>query len=411
MQKVFYILFTLSIFHQFVNSQWIQQNGGTTVTLFDIEFVNENTGWITGTASKILKTTNGGINWTTQIPPIPLTRDLNSIQMFDANTGYIGGWTNTFLKTTNGGENWLQLPGPSPSYGSLNAINFIDVNTGWACAFLGIIWKTTNGGLNWDSLYTGSGGPLRDIQFINSQTGWVVGDVGYMRKTTNGGTNWFFQFFGTTADYWRNSLHFINNNTGFVVGYDNTVFKTTDAGNLWDTVSQTSGICLHFANALTGWSAGNDGDMYKTTNGGQNFYQQSIPVTGGFFTDIEFVNDTLGWSVDVYVIMKTTNGGGTFVGIDPTNNTLPSGFILKQNYPNPFNPSTDIKFELPKDNFVTIRIYNAIGEEVAVLVNNEWKVTGSYSVKFDGSNLTSGIYFYSIVAGTFRDTKKMVLIK
>lgn len=90
---------------------------------------------------------------------------------------------------------------------------------------------------------------------------------------------------------------------------------------------------------------------------------------------------------------------------------LPREFALLQNYPNPFNPSTDIKFELPNDNFITIRIYNAIGEEVALLVNNEWKTTGRYNVKFDGSHLASGIYFYSITAGPFKDTKKMVLIK
>jgi hypothetical protein len=90
---------------------------------------------------------------------------------------------------------------------------------------------------------------------------------------------------------------------------------------------------------------------------------------------------------------------------------VPLTFSLFQNYPNPFNPTTDIKFELPKDNFVTVKVYNAIGEEVAVLINNEWKTTGRYSVKFDGSNLASGIYFYSIHAGNFKDTKKMVLIK
>ena len=64
------------------------------------------------------------------------------------------------------------------------------------------IRRTTDGGSNWDSLSTGSGGPLRDIQFLNSQTGWVVGDGGYIRKSTDGGNNWFFQFFGTTADFW-----------------------------------------------------------------------------------------------------------------------------------------------------------------------------------------------------------------
>ena len=96
---------------------------------------------------------------------------------------------------------------------------------------------------------------------------------------------------------------------------------------------------------------------------------------------------------------------------------VPEEFSIS-NYPNPFNPSTQIKFALPQNSFVTLKVYNAIGEEVARLVNNEYKEPGSYSVTFDGSNFGSGIYFYSIEvrqAGSatvqFKETKKMVLIK
>ncbi len=89
----------------------------------------------------------------------------------------------------------------------------------------------------------------------------------------------------------------------------------------------------------------------------------------------------------------------------------PSVFELSQNYPNPFNPVTQIKFALPQNSFVTVKVFNALGEEVARLVNNEFKSAGSYSVTFDGANFSSGIYFYSIEAGQFKETKKMVLIK
>lgn len=93
------------------------------------------------------------------------------------------------------------------------------------------------------------------------------------------------------------------------------------------------------------------------------------------------------------------------------NNEAPVSFKLAQNYPNPFNPSTEIKFDLPQNSFVTLRVYNAVGQVVAELVNNEYKNAGSYAVSFDGSKLASGIYFYSIEAGVYKDVKKMVLIK
>lgn len=107
----------------------------------------------------------------------------------------------------------------------------------------------------------------------------------------------------------------------------------------------------------------------------------------------------------------STQGWYQTSGDRPGNNESPLEFALKQNFPNPFNPSTQIKFDLPQNTFVTVKVYNTIGEEVAKLVNNEFKSAGSYSVTFDGSNFGSGIYFYSIEAGQYKETKKMVLIK
>lgn len=109
----------------------------------------------------------------------------------------------------------------------------------------------------------------------------------------------------------------------------------------------------------------------------------------------------------------STNGGTELSGDNPIGNinSAPTEFSLLQNYPNPFNPSTEIKFELPQNSNVTLKIYNSIGEEVAVLVANEFRSAGRYSIKFDGSNFASGIYFYKITAGSYIDTKKMVLIK
>ncbi len=91
------------------------------------------------------------------------------------------------------------------------------------------------------------------------------------------------------------------------------------------------------------------------------------------------------------------------------NNNLPKAFKLLQNYPNPFNPVTNIKYEIPKDAFVTLKVYDLLGKEVFSI--NEFKKAGSYEVRFDGANFASGMYFYQITSGNFTDTKKMVLLK
>lgn len=92
-----------------------------------------------------------------------------------------------------------------------------------------------------------------------------------------------------------------------------------------------------------------------------------------------------------------------------TISNVPKTYKLYQNYPNPFNPTTTIKYEIPKDAEVTINIYDLLGREVFSI--NEYKKAGSYEVKFDGSNLASGMYFYTLEVNGYKDTKKMVLLK
>jgi hypothetical protein len=81
-----------------------------------------------------------------------------------------------------------------------------------------------------------------------------------------------------------------------------------------------------------------------------------------------------------------------------------------QNYPNPFNPSTTIKYNIAKSSYVTLKVYNILGSEVASLVNRNLKA-GEYQLQFNAGNLSSGVYFYKIIAGSFTDIKKMLLVK
>ena len=103
--------------------------------------------------------------------------------------------------------------------------------------------------------------------------------------------------------------------------------------------------------------------------------------------------------------VDTSNYGG-----NDTTNILPHEFALSQNYPNPFNPETIINYQLPTNSKVSLKVYDILGTEVAVLVNEE-KPAGKYHVKFKGSNLASGVYFYRLHADNFVQTKKLVLIK
>ncbi len=96
--------------------------------------------------------------------------------------------------------------------------------------------------------------------------------------------------------------------------------------------------------------------------------------------------------------------------VQQTSNETPSSFSMEQNYPNPFNPSTNIQFALPQSGYITLEIYSVTGERVDVLISEELNA-GKYNYEWNGSNLTSGIYFYRLNAGSFVETRKMILLK
>jgi len=99
------------------------------------------------------------------------------------------------------------------------------------------------------------------------------------------------------------------------------------------------------------------------------------------------------------------------INIKNINGEIPFEYSLAQNYPNPFNPSTTIRFAIPENSNVTLKIYDINGREIITLINNEIVSPGIKEINFDVSGLSTGIYFYTIKAGDFRDTKKMVLLK
>jgi hypothetical protein len=100
----------------------------------------------------------------------------------------------------------------------------------------------------------------------------------------------------------------------------------------------------------------------------------------------------------------------TTVGVEGQGNEIPQSYSLSQNYPNPFNPMTNIRFAIPNSGLVKLVVYDMMGREVKTLVNQSMGA-GNYTVDFDASDLSSGVYVYTIKAGDFTDTKKMVLVK
>ncbi|HJY63727.1 MAG TPA: YCF48-related protein [Ignavibacteria bacterium] len=413
--KISFIISTLLLFclTSFSQSGWVSQSSGTSEHLRSVFFLNDMTGWAVGYAGKILKTTNGGTNWISQTSPT--SNPLLSVFFISSLAGWAVGGLGDIIATGNGGTTWtLQTTGSSSA---LNSVYFISASTGWAVGEFMVILKTTNSGTNWFPLLSGSV-PLNSVIFTSVSTGYIAGNSGYVMKTTNGGTNWTVQ--NSNVDYFLYSIHFPAGSvtTGYVVGMGTPsppILKSTNSGMNWTIQPVPLGNALtsvYFTSVSTGWAAGWIGTIMYTSNGGTNWSDQSSG-TPYSLRSIYFVNSLTGWTVgDLGTILKTSNGG--ISALNPISNMIPEHYSLYQNYPNPFNPTTKIRFSIPaidgSNGDVSLKIYDNLGREAATLVNEKLK-PGIYEAEFDGSNLSSGVYFYRLSAGIYNEVMKMIMVK
>jgi hypothetical protein len=127
------------------------------------------------------------------------------------------------------------------------------------------------------------------------------------------------------------------------------------------------------------------------------------PSNNVYISGDEYIANNTGY---VYLVRYTN----AITGVTPTSNNQPDKFSLEQNYPNPFNPNTNIKFEIPKDGMVKLTVFDVSGREVEAVVNEQLSA-GTYSVDFNASRLSTGVYFYRLETEGFTDTKKMILVK
>lgn len=287
------------------------------------------------------------------------------------------------------------------------------------------VWKTNNRGDTW---YSGSQ-ILSDTQKIRclaiapSDTSVLyAADPDRMWKTTNGGsTNW-------TAVPVPNLSYYItyiavkndDKNTLWITfgGYDaNRVYQSSDGGENWTNIS--AGLpnipvmsIVQYKSALgrVVLYVGTDRGVY-VKDGNNNWVPFSSGLPNVVVTELDIYYNATGDKLRAGTFGRglwETNISTT--GIQNISSELPIEYSLGQNYPNPFNPVTKINFQMPSKGNVSLKVYNQLGQEVAVLAD-KFMNAGYYSADFDGSRLSSGVYFCKLITGNYTATKKMLLIK
>jgi photosystem II stability/assembly factor-like uncharacterized protein len=402
-------IFLLFFFTPLCFSQWVLQVSTSARDLFGIDMIDANTGFVCGDGlGRILKTTNGGINWIGYTEP---TNDqYNAISFTDALTGLAVGPPGLVLRTANGGLNWSLISRPG---GDMGPVQFVTPSIAYAAG--DDIIKSTNGGLNWTVILPGAIlSQFQGLYFIDENSGTVVGRPGLIMTTTNGGTSWIQRTMNLPVQFGDSTLFdvmYVNAQTGYACGNNGIVVKTMNEGVNWIYYPSGSNFALRgikFLDTNIGFCVGQAGRIIRSTNGGINWTQQTSPTTDPL-AYLDFTDYNNGWIVGFNgKILYTSNGGAMWV--HPVSTEIPNSFSLSQNYPNPFNPTTIINFHLPVFSNVSLKIYDMLGSEVATLVNEELN-SGVYEIEFDGSNYSSGVYFYSLSAGSYIETKKMILLK
>jgi len=412
MKKIILIILFIHCSFIIAESQWIQQTSGVTLTLYDIEMINRNTGWICGDGGIILKTTNSGTNWNIQTTNVP-GKPLLGIHPVNDSVVYSVGWFGTILKTTNGGENWIAIQNGVSGDGNYFCVFFINEMTGWISVNVmshGEVKKTTDGGNTFTSSYT-FGWP-EDMYFKDSLNGLGVSG-GSVHRTINGGGTWQTFQIANGGDFKK--VSFINKNTGYVVGeYTHKVYRTFDFGLNWNEISIIEDVAeasrsVKFSSDSIGWIGGNYNRLFKSTNGGYNWKRENIST--GYILSISSFSDSLLWTCGTGGhIFHTTSGGQPLVGIENISTKIPNAFLLKQNYPNPFNSETNIEFDIKISGNYKFEIINSLGKIEEVLFSREFK-NGSYKFRYNSEKLSSGFFIYRLSSENYIESKKFILLK
>jgi hypothetical protein len=346
-----------------------------------------------------------------------------------------------YISTNNGGD-WV-----ISSLQNTDIYSLLTVGTNiFAGTFYGV-YLSTNFGVNWNLVNSGLTN-LAVYALVSNGTNIFAGTGGGVFRSTNNGGNWTVINNGLKV---LNIYSMTFTGTNLFAGtWTGEVYRTTNNGGNWDSCGflESTALCLNSSSGIIfagTWGHG----IYRSTdngiswsiinNGLTNQYVRAIAINGsnlfaGTYSGIflstnsgeNWINKNQGFIIyhSIHSLYITNNFifAGTdsnsvwrrslseILGVKQISSEIPSVFFLHQNYPNPFNPTTTIRYDIPKNSFVKLVVYDALGREVETLVD-EKQTAGTYEATFNASQYSSGVYFYRLTTDNFSETKKMLLIK
>jgi len=389
---------------------------GTNSDILAIDFVNDNLGMAVGYNGSVARTTDGGATW--NIISTISGGNPWDMDMLDSTHAWVAATGERIFATTDGGFTWTQqlAVGGLGTYG----ISFANKDVGVAGGTSGNTYYTTNGGATWSPAVTPPGNTVWGIHIAESPVYGTVAMTacasGYVYKSTDGGRNWELEprfSISTMSDVWMTDAA-----NAWFVGNSGLILKYYEPGNIpvellsfnasviddgvnliWTTATETNNFGFEVERKVASSDWGKVGFVNgkgTTTNISSYSFRDESIVPGKYFYRLKQIDYDGSYSYSKEIEVDLSK--------------LPVEFALSQNYPNPFNPATIINYQLAENSFVTLKIYDVLGNEVVTLVN-EPQPAGVFTVQFDGSTLASGMYIYKLMTENFTTSKKMMLLK
>ena len=380
---------------------WSGANNGLSSSVCPMVSISGNGNLYTGCMfGGLYRSTNGGSSW---VKIWDAYNSENVYPVFQTSNGYIfAGIDSGLYRSTNNGANWSKV-----SY--LQYLNTYYINSN-GYIFLGAgslyygMYRSTDNGNTWHNVWFG--GSVNCFA-VNSFGTIFAGTSGGIYRSTNDGSSW--AEFGNLNEQ-VNSLVIVSNSTMFAGTRHNGLFKSTDFGNTWNNIWSQFDEIIDLEYNQTGYlfAVITYAGVYRSTNQGINW----TSFNTGLFNPLVF---SIELNSNGYLFAGTYGAGvyktiNSTIGVETISNEIPKEYSLSQNYPNPFNPITKIKFSLPKSSYVFLKVFDVSGKEIEILVNKNLSA-GIYETEWDGSNYSSGVYFYRLKTGDYIVTKRMVLLK
>jgi len=406
---LYLILFTFCSSNSVVNAQWVSSYGGFVAVE---ALASSGTNIFAATHNNgIYLSTNNGADWaaaSTGLPVASITYTLafNGDKIFAGTDGNWGVYT-----STNNGTNWVQsgFSGIQLKTFLFNGSNMFAGTNG-----NGAVYLSTDSGINWTAVNSGMGFSPWVNAFAMMGTnlfaggGSTLGNGVFM--TTDNGINWTRPANTGIPNQSITTLSVIGTNL-FAGASGAGMFLSTDNGENWTGINTgltNSGVRASIVVGNNLFVGTYGGGVFLTTDNGANWSKQNTGLAYLYVTSFAISDGKL-YAGHFGVSSRSLSEMVTSVE-EYKDANLPVEFELSQNYPNPFNPSTTLSFAISHSSLVSLKVFDVLGKEIAILVN-ENKPAGNYEVNFDASKLSTGVYFYQLRAGTNVETKRMILIK